>query len=131
MGGGGNSSTEGYVEAFDVTNGQWSGICANSFDILDAHIICSMLGFPTAIAALANGAAADLYGTAPSGTNFVLDNLGCTGKESSVFHCLVTDEVTEICGASQIAGVKCATSKLWSEDLTVQAALKDQKHCKS
>ena len=129
LGGSKNSSREGYVQAFDVTKGQWGGICDNSFDILDAHVICTMLGFPTAMVALANSA--DFYGTAPSGANFVLDNLGCTGKESSVFHCLITDEVTDTCGAFQIAGVKCATSKLWSEDLSVQAARKDQKHCKS
>ena len=112
LGGNENSSTEGYVEVFDVANGQWSGICENGFDVLDAHVICRMLGFPTAMVALANGVAADLYGIAPSGSNFVLDNLGCTGEESSVFHCPTTDEVTDICGASQIAGVKCATSKL-------------------
>ena len=111
LGGTESTESEGYIEVLGI-DGQWGGVCDNGFDIHDAHVICKMLGYPTAIEALANGAAADLYGTAPSGTNFVLDNLGCTGKESSVFHCLVTDEVTEICGASQIAGVKCASSKL-------------------
>ena len=114
MGGGGNSSTEGYVEVFDVANGQWAGICDNGFDVLDAHVICTMLGFPTAMVALANGVAADLYGTAPSGSNFVLDNLDCTGSEKSVFDCSLTGELSDICEASQIAGVKCAASKLWS-----------------
>ena len=87
MGGGGNLSTEGYVEVFDVTNGQWGGICDNNFDIIDAHVVCKMLGFPTAIVAFVDGAAADLYGTAQSGSNFGLDNLGCKGWESSIFHC--------------------------------------------
>ena len=112
MGGSQNSLTEGYVEVFDVTNGQWAGICDNGFDVLDAHVICTMLGFPTAMVALANGVAANLYGTAPSGSNFVLDNLHCTGSESSVFHCPITGELTDNCGASEIAGVKCATSKI-------------------
>ena len=65
------------------------------------------------IPALINGAAADLDGTAPSGSNFVLDNLDCDGAESSILHCPETGEVTEICEASQIAGVKCAKSKIW------------------
>ena len=113
LGGSGSSSTEGYVEAFNVINGQWGGVCDTSFDLFDAHVVCSMLGFPTAITALANSNAASLYGTAPSGSNFVLDNLDCTGFEKSVFDCPLTGELSDICEASQIAGVKCAASKLW------------------
>ena len=60
FGGNGSSATEGYVEALG-SNGQWGGICDNSFDIFDAHVVCTMLGFPTAIKALSNGAAAVLY----------------------------------------------------------------------
>ena len=54
----------------------------------------------------------DLYGTSPSGSNFVLDNLACSGSETSVFHCPTTGESNGNCEASQIAGTKCATSKL-------------------
>ena len=111
LGGNGSSTTEGYVEAMGP-NGQWGSVCSNSFDIFDAHVVCRMLGFPTAMVALANGVAANLYDTAPSGSNFVLDNLHCTGSESSVFHCPITGELTDNCGASEIAGVKCATSKI-------------------
>ena len=100
------------MEAFDVINGQWGGVCDNSFDLFDAHVICSMLGFPTAMTALANSDAYELYGTAPSGSNFTLDNLACTGSELSVFHCKLTGELTDKCEAWQIAGVKCATSKM-------------------
>ena len=84
--------------------------CSNGYDMIDAHVICKMLGYPTAIEAVANSA--DLYGTAPSGSNFTLKNLACTGNEPTIFHCPTTDEVTDVCGASQIAGVKCSTSKL-------------------
>ena len=113
MGGIGSSSTEGYVEVFNITNGQWGGICDNSFNILDAHVICKMLGFNTSIVALTNGAADELYGTAPSGSNFVLDNLDCTGSEKSVFDCSLTGELSDVCEASHIAGVKCSASTLW------------------
>ena len=114
MGGSQDSSTEGYVEVFSTITGNWGGICDNSFDIFDAHVVCKMLGYPTAFEALANSAADDLYGIAPSGANFVLDNLGCTGSESSVFQCQIINEVTDSCLASKIAGVKCATSNIWS-----------------
>ena len=56
------------------SNGQWGLICDNSFGITDAHVVCKMLGYPTAILALANSANDELYGSVPSGSDFVLDN---------------------------------------------------------
>ena len=111
MGGNGSSEKEGYVEALG-SNNVWGGVCDNSFDIFDAHVICKMLGFDTAIEAFTNSAADDLYGTAPSGSNFTLDNLNCNGKETSIFHCSLTGELAKPCEASQIAGVKCTKSKI-------------------
>ena len=112
LGGFGSSATEGYVEAFDITTGQWGGICDHSFDVYDAHVICKMLGFTTAVEALIDKMP-DLYGFSPSGSNFTLDDLDCNGSESSVFDCIVTGEPNEICEASDIAGVKCGSSKIW------------------
>ena len=109
LGGTGSSASEGYVEALG-SNGQWGGICVDSFDINDAQVICQMLGYRSAIAALD---ANSMYGTAPSGSNHVLDNLGCTGTELSVFDCPHNGEWQENCGASEIAGVQC-TSKICS-----------------
>ena len=111
LGGIGSSATEGYVEALG-TNGQWGGVCDNSFNLFDAHVICTMLGFPTALEAIANSKASELYGPSPSGYNFVLDKLDCRGSESSIFHCPLANEITDICGPTQIAGVKCSTSKI-------------------
>ena len=109
--GGGNSANEGYVEVLG-SNGIWGGICDDEFDINDAHVICRMLGFPNATAALAFSTADGLYGTPPSGDNFVLDNLDCAGIETSVFDCPHNGEWNENCGALDIAGVHCATSKI-------------------
>ena len=103
LGGTGSSASEGYVEALG-TNGQWGGVCDDSFDINDAHVICRMLGYPSAIAAVD---AYSMYGTAPSGSNHVLDNLNCDGSELSVFDCSHNGEWLENCGASEIAGVQC------------------------
>ena len=110
LNGNGSSPTEGFIEALGTDN-QWGGICDHGFDLFDAHVVCKMLGFPTAIESLVNGAATHLYGTASSGSNFTLNNLECTGAESSVFDCPLTGELTENCEASEIAGVKCVTSK--------------------
>ena len=94
------------------TNNQWGGICDNGYDINDAHVICRMLGFPSAIAALKSPIAYGLYGTAQSGNKFVLDQLGCTGNETSIFDCSHNGEWNETCENTDIAGVKCASSKL-------------------
>ena len=109
--GNGISSSEGYIEAYNSTSGIWGILCDQSFGIIDAHVVCKMLGFTTAIEALSNSAAEDLYGNPPSSSNFVLDNLDCSGSEKSVFACPLTGELSGTCEASQIAGVKCSESK--------------------
>ena len=112
MGGIGSTATEGYVEVL-ASNGEWGGVCGNKFDIFDAHVVCKMLGFPTAIEALTNGTADDLYGTSPSGDKLVLNDLGCTGNEVNVFDCSHPGEWKNDCKATDIAGVHCATSKFF------------------
>ena len=107
--GNGTSSSEGYIEAYNSTSGIWGILCDQSFGIIDAHVVCKMLGFTTAVEALSNWEADDLYGNPPSSSNFVLDNLDCSGSEKSVFDCPTTGESTNNCRAS---GVRCATSKL-------------------
>ena len=107
MAGNGSSATDGYVEVFDETNKKWGYVCKTSFDIIDAHVICNMLGFYTAIAASAN--IAD-YGL--NDPYFVLDDLNCDGSETSVFECPVTGESNGQCDASEVAGVECSKSKL-------------------
>ena len=56
-----STNTEGYVEAFDENSGQWGNICDNSFSIIDAHVVCKMLGYHTAIEALTNSDAVNLF----------------------------------------------------------------------
>ena len=111
LGGTGSSGKDGFVEGLG-TNGIWGGICNHGFDIDDAHVICRMLGYPSATLALTSLTVTNLYGTANSGNNFVLDALGCTGTEESVFDCPHPGEWQENCVASDIAGVHCATSKI-------------------
>ena len=112
LGGIGSTEKEGYVEALAI-NGQWGGICDNDFNVNDANVICRMLGYeePGSLfgtAALASSTADDLYGTAPSGNKFVLDNLKCTGNEESVFDCPHPGEWVENCKKKDIAGVQCS-----------------------
>ena len=113
LGGIGSSAKHGYLEGLG-SNNQWGGVCDDEFDINDANVVCKMLGFPSAIRALASSTANDLYGNAPSGDNFVLSTLKCTGNETSIFDCSHLGEWDDTidCDASEIAGVQCATSKI-------------------
>ena len=94
------------------SNGEWGFICDNGFDLNDANVICKMLGHPYATAALVNGTANELYGTASSGKKFILNNLGCSGNEGSIFDCPHDGEWNAKCKKKNISGVQCATSKL-------------------
>ena len=68
-----------------------------------------MLGYHTAIVALTNSDADDFFGTAPSGSDFALDNLDCSESEASVFDCSQANEDSNEC---KIAGVKCSEGKI-------------------
>ena len=111
LGGNGSTEKEGYVEGLGFNN-QWGGLCDDAFDLSDANVICRMLGYPSAIAALGSSTADGLYGTAPSGNNFILEELGCTGNETAVFDCPHLGEWNAYCAPGEIAGVRCASSKL-------------------
>ena len=101
--GGGSTTNEGYVEALG-SDGQWSGVCDDEWDIKDANVVCRMLGYSSAEAFFED----EEFGHAPSRDRFVLDDLHCTGSESSIFDCPHNGERNHDCSASEIAGVRCA-----------------------
>ena len=111
LGGIGSTAKEGYVEGLGA-NGIWGGVCDDNFDIKDANVICRMLGFSKATKAFKKSKADDFYGIAPSGNNFVLDDLDCTGNETSIFDCSHNGEWNENCAFTDIAGVQCATGNI-------------------
>ena len=101
--GGGRTENEGYIEALG-SNDEWGGVCDDHWDINDGKVVCKMLGYPTAETIFHDN---PRFGQAPSGGRFVLDNLNCTGNESSVFDCPHNGEWNENCRAHEIAGVRC------------------------
>ena len=79
---------------------EWGTVCDDSFDDIDANVICTMFGF--------------LNGTARLGAHFgqgngsiLVNKLRCTGNENSVFDCGSWRWGKHNCHHDQDAGVVC------------------------
>lgn len=97
----GSSNREGRVEV--LYNGEWGTVCDDDFDILDANVICRMLGFPGAVSAEINGR----FGPGNSTQRILLDDLWCSGNEVSVASCSFRGWGSHDCSHSEDAGVVC------------------------
>ncbi|XP_071839533.1 scavenger receptor cysteine-rich domain-containing protein DMBT1-like isoform X3 [Apostichopus japonicus] len=95
---GGNQHSEGRVEIF--LNGEWGTICDDFWDINDASVVCTQLGFSGAQASY--GLAYFGEGSAP----ILLDDVNCVGNEKSLIDCNKND-FGHNCGHSEDAGVAC------------------------
>ncbi|XP_038048478.1 deleted in malignant brain tumors 1 protein-like isoform X2 [Patiria miniata] len=96
----GGSIYEGRVEVY--ANGQWGTVCDDLWDLNDANVICRELGFGAALTAASHAQ----YG--PGQGPIQLDDLGCTGQESSIFDCSHAGVQQHNCGHSEDAGVQCS-----------------------
>ena len=83
-------------------NGQWGTICEDGWDLNDAKVVCRQLGYLDAVRSL--------HGyMVPSGKGQIwLDEVDCTGRESSLINCSYTGWGKSIkCRHSDDAGVEC------------------------
>ena len=80
---------------------EWNTVCDDSWDINDATVVCRQLGYQGA--AFARQSA---YFGRGSG-NILLDNLQCTGTETSLFRCPHNGLYSHNCGHGEDAGVTC------------------------
>ncbi|XP_067458938.1 macrophage receptor MARCO [Thunnus thynnus] len=80
-------------------NGAWGTVCDDGFDTVDGKVICKMLGYQRATATF----------TANAGTGSIwLDDLRCTGVETSIFNCPHNGVGVNNCQHTEDAGVQCA-----------------------
>ncbi|XP_030834273.1 locomotion-related protein Hikaru genki-like [Strongylocentrotus purpuratus] len=98
----GSNNASGRVEVW--YNGTWGTVCDDGWDLNDANVVCRMLGFFDASSA--PGLAA--YG-AGSG-KIHLDEVECTGSESSLEDCIESEFGVHNCDHSEDAGVTCGDS---------------------
>ena len=105
---GGSSHNEGYVE-IKVNNQDWKGVCDDYFDINDAHVICRMAGYPFGASAYFMESSPFGYGS--SGDHFAVNELECTGNETSIADCPRNEWNDEDCSRYEWAGVQCKKGK--------------------
>ena len=105
---GGSGSWEGRVEVYH--NNIWGTVCDDSWDINDARVVCRQLGFPGAVSAPTNAR----FG--PGSGQIWLDDVACSGSESSIIYCRHRGWGSHNCVHSEDASVICSGSML---DVTI------------
>ena len=105
---GGSGSWEGRVEVYH--NNIWGTVCDDSWDIFDARVVCRQLGYPGAVSAPGSAR----FG-AGSGQIW-LDDVACSGSESSIIYCRHRGWGSHNCGHREDASVVCSRGML---DMTI------------
>ena len=94
----GTNEKEGRIEIY--WNNQWGTVCDDLWDDNDATVICKQLGY--------NRGSARVSAYFGEGSGFILlDNVNCSGRESSIFQCKHNIFGEHDCRHHEDAGVIC------------------------
>uniref|UniRef100_A0A8B9H4B3 Deleted in malignant brain tumors 1 protein-like n=1 Tax=Astyanax mexicanus TaxID=7994 RepID=A0A8B9H4B3_ASTMX len=97
---GGTGSCSGRVEVY--YRGQWGTVCDDDWDMRDAAVVCRQMGCGGALRAHSSAH----FG---KGTGLTLmDNVGCSGNESSIRECRHNGFGKHDCNHGEDAGVTCS-----------------------
>ncbi|PIK42353.1 hypothetical protein BSL78_20796 [Apostichopus japonicus] len=112
---GGPTENVGRVEV--LVNGIWGTVCDDSWDIIDATVVCRQLGYPGAVrarsSALFGEGSGEGYGEGSGGGSgegsvmIWLDNVACKKSSVSLQDCLKNDIGDINCDHGEDAAVEC------------------------
>ncbi|XP_074849696.1 scavenger receptor cysteine-rich type 1 protein M130-like [Carettochelys insculpta] len=97
---GGEDRCSGRVEVW--YHGSWGTVCDDSWDMVDAHVVCKQLGCGAAVSA--PGKASFGAGTGP----IWVEKVNCKGTELSLWDCPAMPWGASICGHREDAAVNCS-----------------------
>lgn len=106
---GGASHYEGRVEI--LYKGVWGSVCSGDWDLLDSHVVCHQLGFGPALKHLTGESNQLKYGGEGRGP-ILLDDVQCTGNESSLAECTHNGWTVHNCIHDHDVIVQCSGMKL-------------------
>lgn len=97
----------------------WGLVCGENWDMVDASVVCQMLGY--------GGASAHLQNITLEQENDTkwLSDVQCIGNESSLAQCAHTGWGKHSCNISQAAGVTCFERR-WGEFVSLSIAREDE-----
>ena len=99
---GGRTALDGQVEVY--LRGSWGVIQDDHWTVQDATVVCRQMGFAAAVDALQTG----YSGVWPPVARVVLDDVECTGKESSLLACKLNNVSRLLADTETISSVVCA-----------------------
>ncbi|XP_033752445.1 deleted in malignant brain tumors 1 protein-like isoform X2 [Pecten maximus] len=85
--------------------GEWGVICDDKWDINDARVVCHMLGYNDA------NRATHMSEFGSGNGNFLLDDVGCVGNETTIEDCPKPRWKEHNCKKYEVAGVECNSGK--------------------
>ena len=84
-------------------NGNWGTVCDDAWDIKDARVVCRQLELPDAVSA------PRIARFGRGSGEILLDDVGCSGSESTIVNCQYRGWGVEDCSHSEDASVICSS----------------------